>query len=76
MKSYAQIIIKTSLKTIAFIICVVVMVSLFVFSLFPSLAVEFYSMIGQKNKVSVIKLVAKGTIEEKILELQQLLFLV
>ena len=27
--------------------------------------------IGQKNKVSVIKLVAKGTIEEKILELQQ-----
>lgn len=27
--------------------------------------------IGQKNKVSVIKLVARGTIEEKILELQQ-----
>ena len=27
--------------------------------------------IGQKNSVSVIKLVAKGTIEEKILELQE-----
>ena len=27
--------------------------------------------IGQKNKVEVIKLIAKGTIEEKILELQK-----
>lgn len=50
MKSYTQIIIKTSLKTVAFIICAIVMVSLFIFSLFPALAVDFYSMIGQKNK--------------------------
>ena len=50
MKSYAQIIIKTSLKTVAYTISAVVMCLLLIFSFFPTLAVDFYSMIGYKNR--------------------------
>ena len=36
----------------------------------PSKATDRAHRIGQKNKVTVIKLITKGTIEERILELQ------
>lgn len=51
MKSYAQLIITTSLKTIAFIISAIFMLALLCFSLFPRTAVEFYSAIGYTNRV-------------------------
>lgn len=51
MKSYAQLIIITSLKTVAFLLSAIIMCALFTFSLFPKTAVDFYSTIGYKNRV-------------------------